>query len=174
MGHWGEGHQGHCHNLPIGRSAADPHPHPRCFWLPQPLAEFALLGVVFTASQALNAPANQGDESMEFVVVGKALGFVAVRHALEVVAMGYACASLRLAQVARLADCLPWYLHRQPMNLPSLPGQSFDVLCHHLHPYPPPHPHPPPPNLPPLHHPPLQLPLLQRHHFFPYPHRRLN
>jgi len=55
--------------------------------------------------------------------VGKAPGFVAVAHALDVVAVGYARASPGLAQVARLADRPPWYLHRQPMYLSSLPGQ---------------------------------------------------
>jgi len=93
--------------------------------------------------------------------VGEAPGFAAVGQVPEVVPLGYAGASPGLAQVAQLADRLPWYLHRQPMYLPSLPGQSSEVLCHH--------PHPPPPHLPPVH-----LPTLHRHHPFPYPHRRLN
>jgi hypothetical protein len=58
------------------------------------------------------------------MVVGEATGFVTVGQALEVVAMGYAHASPCLAQVARLANRLPWYLHHQPINLPSLPGRS--------------------------------------------------
>ena len=38
--------------------------------------------------------------------------------------VGYARASPCIAQIAWMADNLPWYLHRQVMGLPSLPGQS--------------------------------------------------
>jgi hypothetical protein len=77
------------------------------------------------------------------------------------VAVGYARASLGLAQVARLADRLPWYLRRQPMYSPSFPGQLSQVLSHH--------PHPPTPHLPPVHLTPLYC-----HRPFPYPHHHLN
>jgi len=52
-GHQGEGHQGDCRHLPIQSAAADPHPHPRCFRLPQLPAQLALLGEVFAESQVL-------------------------------------------------------------------------------------------------------------------------
>jgi hypothetical protein len=38
-------------------AAATPHPHPRCFLLPQRLAELAPPHEVFAASEAPNAPA---------------------------------------------------------------------------------------------------------------------
>jgi hypothetical protein len=72
-GHWGEGHpreghpgkghpaEGHredCRHLPIRRVATAPHRNPRCFRLPQLLAELAPLGVVLVASQALKTPAH--------------------------------------------------------------------------------------------------------------------
>jgi hypothetical protein len=47
--------------------------------------------------------------------MGEGLVFVAVGQVPDVVAVGYARASPGLAQVARLADRLPLYLHRQPM-----------------------------------------------------------
>jgi len=106
--------------------------------------------------------------------MGEAPGSVAVMQAPDVVTVGYSRASPGLAQVARLADHLPWYLHHQAMILPSLPGQSSEVLCHDPHPYPPPHPLSPPPHLPSLHLPPLHLPHHQRHRPFTHPHRRLN
>jgi hypothetical protein len=73
QGHWGEGHQrvgheGDCHHLPIRSAAADPHQHPRGFWLPQLLAKLAPPGEAFVASRAPNAPAHHGDESPEFMV----------------------------------------------------------------------------------------------------------
>ena len=84
--------------------------------------------------------------------MGEALWCVAVGQAPQVVAVGYACSSPGLAQVARLAKRLPWYLHPQLMYLPSLPGQSSEVLCHHPHPHPYSHPLPPlPPHLPTVH-----------------------
>jgi len=49
------------------------------------------------------------------MVVGEALGFVAVGQAPQVVAVGYGRAFPGLAQVARLVDRLPWYQHRQRM-----------------------------------------------------------
>jgi hypothetical protein len=55
--------------------------------------------------------------------MGEAPWFVAVGQGPEVAAVGYACASPGLAQVAGLADRLPWYQHRQPIDFPSLPGQ---------------------------------------------------
>jgi len=67
-------------------------------------------GDIFAGSHAPNAPAHSGDESPEFVVVGEAPGFVAMGQAPEVVAVGYARTSPGLAQVARLANHLPWYL----------------------------------------------------------------
>ena len=62
-GHWGEeyqgeGYRGACCHLPIQSAATDPHPHPRCFRLPQLLSELAPPGEVFPASQAPNAPAH--------------------------------------------------------------------------------------------------------------------
>ena len=57
-----------------------------------------------------------------FLVMGEALGFGAGGQAPEVVAVGYARASLDLTAVAQLAGHLPWYQHRQLMYLPSLPG----------------------------------------------------
>jgi len=105
--------------------------------------------------------------------MGEAPGFGAMGQVPEVVAVGYARASPGLAsspglaQVARMAHCLPWYQHCQPMYLPSVPGQSSDVVCHHPHPYPPPH-------LSSLHLPPLHLPPNHCHHSFPYPHRCRN
>ena len=57
-GHWGEGLRGDCWHLPIQSAAANPHPHPRYFWLQQLPAELAPLGEVFAASQAPNAPAH--------------------------------------------------------------------------------------------------------------------
>jgi hypothetical protein len=54
--------------------------------------------------------------------MGEAPGFVAIQQAPEVMAVMYARGSPGVPQVARLADGLPWYLHRQPMYLPSLPG----------------------------------------------------
>jgi len=63
-----------------------------------------------------------------------------------------------LASDSRLADRLPWNLHHQQLYLPSLPGQSSDVLCHYPHSHPPSHHYstpPPPPHLPPLHCPSL-------------------
>jgi len=59
-------------------------------------------------------PAHRGDESPELVAVDKAPGYVAVGQAPEIVAVGYDRASPGLAQVAPLADHLPWYLHHQP------------------------------------------------------------
>jgi hypothetical protein len=67
----------------------------------------ALPGEIFAGSQAQNAPAHFGNESLQFMVVGKALGFLAMGLAPEVVAVGYACSSPGLAQVAPLADRLP-------------------------------------------------------------------
>ena len=128
-GHWGERHLGDCRQLPMCWAAANPHPHPKCFRLPQVLAELAPLGEVFAASQAPKTPAQGGDESPEFVVVGKAQGFVAVGQAPEVVAVVYPWTSPGLAQVAQLADHLQWYLHCEPMYLPSPPAQSSEVLC---------------------------------------------
>jgi hypothetical protein len=55
-------------------------------------------------------------------VLGEAAGFVAVEQAHEVMAVMYARGSPGVPQVARWDDRLPWYLHRQPMYLPSLPG----------------------------------------------------
>ena len=46
---------------------------------------------------------------------GEVLLFVAMGPLPEVVAVGYACVSPGLAQIAQLADCLPWYLHCQAM-----------------------------------------------------------
>jgi hypothetical protein len=40
--------------------------------------------------------------------MGETLGFVALGHAPEDVAVGYAPVSPTLAQVAQLADHLPW------------------------------------------------------------------
>jgi len=57
-GHPGEGHRGDCRHKPIRRVAAAPHRHPRCFRLPQLLAELAPLGEVFAASQAPKTPAH--------------------------------------------------------------------------------------------------------------------
>ena len=74
------------------------------------------------AVHAPNPPAHWGDESPEFVVVGEAPGFVAVGQGPQVVVMGYGRASRGLGQVAHLANHLLWYLHCQPMYLPSLPG----------------------------------------------------
>ena len=99
-GHQGKGHRGDCRNLPIQSAAADPHPHPRCFWLPQFLAELAPPGEVVTGSQAPNAPAHLGDESPELVILGEDPGFVAVGQVPEVLAVGYAHASPGLALVA--------------------------------------------------------------------------
>ena len=56
-GHPGERHRGDCRHLPICSVAAGPHRHPRCFWLPQLLAELAPLGKVFAASQDPKTPA---------------------------------------------------------------------------------------------------------------------
>jgi len=110
--------------------------------------------------------------------MGDASGFVGMGQAQDVLAAGYTRTSPGLAQVARLADCLQWYLHCQPMYLPSPPGQSSEVLCHHPHPYPAPQPHstppPPPPHLPLLHLTPVHLPPHYRHRPFPYAHSRLN
>jgi len=50
-------------------------------------------GEVFVTSQAPKTPAHWGDESLEFMVMWEALGFVALGHAPEVTAMGYAHAS---------------------------------------------------------------------------------
>jgi len=47
--------------------------------------------------------------------MGETPWLVAMGQAQEVVAMGYARTSPGLAQVAPLANHLPWYLHRQPM-----------------------------------------------------------
>ena len=58
-------------------------------------------------------------------------------------------------QEAQLADHPPWYLHRHAMDIPSLPGQSSEVLCCHLHSHASPHPYHPLPHLPPHFHPPL-------------------
>jgi len=79
-GHQGEGHRGEddrgdCLHLPICRAAPDPHPHPRCFRLPQLPAELSLLGEVFAPSQAPQTPAQRWDESPEYVVMGEAPGF---------------------------------------------------------------------------------------------------
>jgi hypothetical protein len=60
--------------------------------------------------------------------MGEAVVVVAIEQMLEVVAVWNARKSPGLAQVAWLADRLPWYLHRWPMYLPSLPGQSSKVL----------------------------------------------
>jgi len=98
--HRGQGHRGDCYHLPIGRAAADSHPHPRCFQLPQLLTELALPGKVFAASRAPHTPSHQGDEYPVFVVIGEALEFVAVGQALEVVGVGYGHAPPGLAHIA--------------------------------------------------------------------------
>jgi len=59
-----------------------------------------LLGEVFTVSQSLKTPAHQGDESLEFVVVGEAMGLGVVGQAPESGSVGYSHASPGLAQVA--------------------------------------------------------------------------
>jgi hypothetical protein len=87
-GHPGEGTRGDPRHLPIRRVAAAPHQHPRCVRLPQLPAELAPLGEVFAASQAPKTLAHWWYESPEFVVVGEALGFMAVGQAPEVVAEG--------------------------------------------------------------------------------------
>jgi hypothetical protein len=56
------------------------------------------------------------------MVVGKAPEIVAVCQVPEDVAVRYARASPAVAQVERWAGWLPWYLYRQPMYVPSLPG----------------------------------------------------
>jgi len=63
-----------------------------------------------------------GNESPAFLVVGEAPGFVAVGQTPAAMAVGYTRASPGLAQVARLAERLPWYLHRHPMYWPCRPG----------------------------------------------------
>ena len=99
-GNWGEGHRGDCHHLPIRGAATNSHPHPKCFRLPQLLAELAPLGDVFAASHTPKPPAHRGDKSPEFVFVGEAPRFVAMGQVPEVVALGDARASAGLAQVA--------------------------------------------------------------------------
>jgi len=94
VGHWGD-----CRHLPNCQAAADPHPHPRCFWLPQLVAELGPLGELFAVSQATNAPPHSGDGSPVLMVVGKALGVVAVGQLPDVVAVGFARPSPGLAQV---------------------------------------------------------------------------
>jgi hypothetical protein len=47
--------------------------------------------------------------------MGEGPGFVAVRQAPEVFAVGNARASPGITPAARLADRLTWYLHCQPM-----------------------------------------------------------
>jgi hypothetical protein len=74
----------------IGLAAADPHPHPRRFRLPQRFADLEPLGDVFAQSQPQISPAHSGNESLVFVVVGKAPNFVAMGQAVEVVAVRYA------------------------------------------------------------------------------------
>jgi hypothetical protein len=69
-GHRGEGHQGDCRHLPIQSAAADPHSHPRCFRLPQLLAELAALGEVYAASQAPNAAAVRGCPLAAIMILG--------------------------------------------------------------------------------------------------------
>jgi len=59
-----------------------------------------LLGEVFAESEAPNTAAHRGDQSLEFVVVGKVPRFLAVGQVLAVVAAGYAYASPGLAQVS--------------------------------------------------------------------------
>jgi hypothetical protein len=107
------------------------------------------------------------------VVVGEALWFVAMGHTPEVAAVGYAHTSHGIGPVATPGGCLPLYLHYQPIYLPSLTGQSSDILCIypllHADPHPPPRP-PTPPHLLPvylalLRHPPYHY----RH--IPYAHR---
>jgi hypothetical protein len=86
--------------LPIQSAAADPHPHPRCFRLPQLLAVLAPLGEVFASLEAQNAPAQGEDESPELVVVGDAPGFMAMGQTSEVLALGYVRESPGLGQAA--------------------------------------------------------------------------
>jgi hypothetical protein len=108
------------------------------------------------------------------MVVGKTSVFLIVGPAPEGLAIGDAPISSDFAQVMQLADCLQWYLHRQPICLPSLPGQLAGDLCHHPHPDPPPHPDPLPPYLPPLYLSPLHRPTVLGHHPFTNTHRRLH
>jgi len=75
----------------------------------------------------MKTPADCQYKSPEFEFMGEAPGFVAVGQAPVVVAVGYARTSPSLGQVTWLADHLLWYQHRQPMYLPSLPGQSSEV-----------------------------------------------
>ena len=106
-GHRGDEYRGDCRHLPIRRAAPDPHPHPKCCWLTQHHSDLPPLGDVFAASQAPNAAARQGHESVDCVVMGESLAFVPFGQAPEVVAVGYAQVSSVLVQVARLA-------HRRP------------------------------------------------------------
>lgn len=76
-GHGGEEHRRDCCDVLIRSAAGDLHPYPRCFRLPQPLAQLTLPGEVLVASLHRNVPDHTGYAPPEFVIVGKDVWIVA-------------------------------------------------------------------------------------------------